>query len=158
MATFLVNQKPTASQLNAIVDKIMNTPTSTSSAGTATSGTTETRDDVLSIYTFTAGSSRRYRVTVAGLLLSAATNDLAIVTVRDGGSISPTSGSVLVALSQWKCQLSGGGGQTVCPVSGTFTPSAGTRTLALFTKLAVGTGPVTPIGARELYVEDIGAA
>jgi hypothetical protein len=158
MAAFVPLQNVTATQLNALVDKIMADPATTALSGTVTSGTTETRDDVLGTYVFTAAASRRYRVTLSGLLLSAVSGDLAQATIRDGGASTPTAASTLLAFNQWKCQATGGGGQTGVFLSATFTPSSGTRTLAAFTKLNAGTGPVTPIGTRELYVEDIGAA
>lgn len=158
MTTFVPLQNLTAALLNALFDKIMADPTTTALSGTATSGTTETRDDVLGTYVFTAAASRRYRVTLSGLLLSATNADLAQVTIRDGGASTPTAASTQLAFNQWKCQGTGGAGQTGVPLSATFTPSSGTRTLAAFTKLNSGTGPVTPIGTRELYVEDIGPA
>jgi hypothetical protein len=154
----LAGQILRAGAFAALFDKIMGTPASTSSAGTVTSGTTETLDAILGTYVFTAGTSRRYRATLSGLLLSAVSGDLAVITIRDGGASTPSNTSTLITDTQWKAQASGGGGQTFCTLSGTFTPSAGTHTLAAFTKLAVGTGPVTPVHFRELYVEDIGAA
>jgi hypothetical protein len=156
--TFVPLQAPTAAQLNAIVDKIMADPVTTASSGTATTSTTDTRDDVLGVYVFTAGTSRRYRVTIAGLHLSAVSGDLAVVRVRDGGASTPTNASTSLGFSQWRAQATGGTGQTICPFSVTFTPSSGTRTLAAFTQLSVGTGPITPVGSREIYVEDVGAA
>lgn len=158
MVAFVPLQDVTATQLNALVDKIMNDPSTTGLGGTATSGSTETRDDVLGTYVFTAASSRRYRATLSGLLLSATSGDLAVVTIRDGGASTPTAASTLIATTQWRAVATGGPGQTFCYISGTFTPSSGTRTLAAFTKLGSGTGPVTPVGTRELYVEDIGPA
>jgi hypothetical protein len=159
MPALLAGQILRAGALAALFDKIMADPVATGGTGTATTGTTETRDDILGVYTYSAAAGRRYRATLSGLLLSGGVvNDLAIVTIRDGGVSTPTAASTLIANSQWKCQLAGGGGQTSCFVSATFTPAAGTRTLAVFTKLSVGTGPITPLGLRELYVEDIGAA
>lgn len=160
MATFVPNQNLTASQLNALFDKIMADPTTTGLAGTATATiNVEVRDDVLGTYPFTAASSRRYRAMLTGLKLSGTVGTLVVVRIRDGGALAPTTASTIVAESSVYIPATGGPGQVGCFVSGTFTPSSGTRTLAAFTVVtAVGNAVATPVGTRELYVEDIGAA
>lgn len=132
-------------------------PTSTSSSGTASSGTTETRDAVLGDYTFTARAGRRYRVIYDGLIMSSSVAaDVYQIRIRNGGASTPTAASTLIAASQWKAQTSGGPGQETVPVGLTFVPGAGTVTLSAFTVRSSGTGVGTPLGTRELYVLDIG--
>jgi hypothetical protein len=137
----------------------MATPTTTGSDGTATSGTTETRDAVLGNFAFTsAGTTRRYRVTWTGQLGVSVANDLFVVNLRDGGASTPTAASTLIARGQKRFTQSGGTGEETMVVTGTFTASAGTRTISAFTVRSSGTGTATPKNTRELYVEDIGLA
>jgi len=158
VATFVPNQNLTAALLNALFDKIMNDPATTALSGTTFAGT-ETLDAVLGNYVFTASAGRRYRVTYSGILVgSSVANDNYAIRIRDGGASTPTAASTLIAASQGTVVVAGGTGFAGCPVSGTFTPSAGTRTLAAFGIRIAGSGTLTPAGTRELYVEDIGAA
>lgn len=138
---------------------IMGTPTTTGSDGTASSGTTETRDAVLGNFTFTsAGTTRRYRVVWTGQLGTSVSNDLFVVNLRDGGASTPTAASTLIARGQKRFTQSGGTGEETMMVSGTFTASAGTRTISMFVVRSNGTGTATPKSTRELYVEDVGLA
>lgn len=157
MTGFVPLQIPTAAQLSAIVDKIMAGPTTTASAGPSFT-TTETLDTVLGTYVFTAAASRRYRVTYSGVLVGGAAGDNFALRIRDGGASTPTAASTLIAANQGSITTAGGAGFVGCPVSGTFTPTSGTRTLAAFGVRVGGSGTLTPVGTRELYVEDIGAA
>lgn len=138
---------------------VMGTPTTVGSDGTATSGATETRDAVLGNFTFTsAGTTRRYRVVWTGQIGVSVANDLFVVNLRDGGASTPTAASTLLARGQKRFTQSGGIGEETMIVTGTFTASAGTRTISAFTIRSNGTGVATPKNTRELYVEDIGVA
>lgn len=138
---------------------LMATPASTSTDGTATSSTTDTRDAVLGNYTFTALASRRYRVMCTGTLNGSVANDRFLLNVRDGGASTPTGGvSTIVATGSMLTFVIASNGRQNFVLTNTFTPSAGTRTLALFVARFNGTGIGTPTGTRELYVEDIGPA
>jgi hypothetical protein len=155
---FQPGQILTAALLNTLFDKIMGDPTATSSAGTTTVGATETLDAVLSTYAFTAVAGRRYRATLSGCLMSGTIANIYALRIRDGGASTPTAASTLIAETRWFCPATGGAGQCGIPsLSGTFTPSAGTRTLGVFCHNPSGVAGI-PIGSRELYVEDIGAA
>ena len=133
-------------------------PTTTTSDGTATSGTTDTRDAVLGNYQFTAVSGRRYRIMCTFLLNGSVANDRFICQIRDGGGSTPTSASTSVTATSKLTVVTGSNGREGVVLSNTFTPSAGTHTLALFLARFNGTGIGTPVGLRELYVEDIGPA
>lgn len=137
---------------------LMATPASTSTDGTATSGTTDTRDAVLGNYTFTAVANRRYRVTCTGTLNGSVAGDRFTLQVRDGGASTPTSGSTSLGSTPKYMPSTASNGRDGFYLSTTFTPSAGTRTLSLFVSRFNGTGIGTPVGFRELYVEDIGPA
>lgn len=138
---------------------VMGTPTTTGADGTASSGTTETRDAVLGNFVFTStGTTRRYRAVWTGQVGVSVANDLFALNLRDGGASTPTAGSTLVARGQKRFTASGGTGEETMMVSGTFTASAGTRTISAFLFRVNGTGIATPKNTRELYVEDIGAA
>jgi hypothetical protein len=61
-------------------------PTATASRGTASSGTTETRDAVLGDYVFTGEAGRYYQVFYNGLILSSSVAaDIYQVRIRNGG-------------------------------------------------------------------------
>jgi hypothetical protein len=138
---------------------LMGAPTSTSTDGTGTSSTTDTRDAILGNYTFTAIANRRYRVTLSGMSLNGSVaNDRFNYNIRDGGASTPTGASGSVAAGSVITYIVGTNGRATTHISATFTPSAGTRTLSLFVARAAGTGVGTPVGSRELYVEDIGPA
>jgi hypothetical protein len=140
---------------------IQNFPTTTSLAGTSTSGTTETRDAVLGNYTFNSVVGRRYQVFLTGLKGgSTVTADLYAIRIRNGGVSTPTSASTLVAESVWYAPVSGGPGQASIPVSDVFVAqNSGLQTLSVFVVKSAGTGVFTPLSAgvgRSLFVTDIG--
>jgi hypothetical protein len=144
---------------------LMATIVSTSSSGTSTSGTTDTRDAVLGNYVFTSESTaRQYRVTMEGLNPSSSVSgDKYLLTVKDGGGSTPTSASTVIAGTGWNARATGGASQDTWLLQGTFTASAGTHTLSFFAQRQSGTGVFTPVAfsvaaPRKIYVEDIGPA
>jgi hypothetical protein len=148
---------------------IMATPVSTSTNGTATSGTTETRDAILGDYVFTsAGTSRQYRVVIENLIGNGSqAGDVFQIRVRDGGGSTPTALSTLIAETCWTpISLTGTSSRAPIPYAITFTAASGTRTLSMFVVRTSGGGTFTPLAsagnggtaARKLYVEDIGQA
>lgn len=136
--------------------------TSTSNS-TTTSGTTETFDAVLGFYQFTAVSGRRYMAYLTNSMGSSnVANDLYLLRIRDSGSGSnPTSASTAVALTQWLCVATGGGGQTGVTLQGSFVSgSSGTHTLGVSATRIAGTGVFNFTSgnlARQLFVVDLGA-
>lgn len=135
-------------------------PASTTSAGTASSSTTETRDAVLGNYQFTALGGTRYRVMCTGGVSVSAGGTLAEINVRDGGASTPTAASTLVGRTQLNMATGGGTGQQGFVIAQLTTFSAGTHTLSLFVQRSNGSGDVTPIAfsvARQLYVENCGS-
>lgn len=135
-------------------------PVSAASNGTATSGTTETRDTVLGNYTFTVptvGASWRYQAMALAVGVNASvTNDVYRINIRDGGASTPTSSSTLVASIQTSAISVAA--QSHC-VLGTWVPGAGTHTLGVFLVRIAGTGIGTPVaqGAnRELLARFVG--
>lgn len=137
----------------------MATPVSTSSNGTATAAdTVEVRDTALGNYTFTAVANRRYRVHYHGALANSGTvNCRMVVRVRDGGASTPTTASTLIGETSAYVTETSTSGRTQCDLVRTFTTTAGTHTLAVFTQ-SPDSAAMTPVASRELYVEDIGAA
>ena len=136
-------------------------PVATSSNGTASVGTTETRDAVIPTYTFTSlGTTRRYRWTYSGVVLNGSVaSDTFVLRVRDGGASTPTAASTQVGRDiAYSVSAVGTPGRQTFNATGTFTAAAGTRTLAPFLLRTAGTGVVTPVNDREFYVEDIGLA
>lgn len=142
------------------------TPTSTISAGTATSGTTETMDAVLGVYQCNLIAGRRYVALMNGLTGNLNTaNDIYVCNIRNSGSSStPTASSTLVAQSQWTAANTGTSGRTPIPLAGSFiAPSTGVNTFAMFAQRVSGTGVFTPVSPngnvfpRELYVMYLGA-
>lgn len=136
---------------------VMVTPVATATAGTATSGTTETRDAILGNYAFTALTGRRYRVVFAGALLNGDTaNDRYTLNIRDGGASTPTAVSTIIVATSRLVAVTGTNGRSGVDLTGTFTATAGTHTLAIFLLRSAGAGIGTLVGQREIYVEDIG--
>jgi len=141
------------------------TPTSTTSAGTGSASSTESRDAVLGNYSFTAVAGRRYLAVVNGIRLNGTVaNDVVACRIRyNSGSSTPTSSSTLCADNQFPLPTTGSTGATSMPLQGTFVPGAGVQTLAMFIVRTFGTGLVTPSAtaagaARELFVIDLGPA
>lgn len=142
------------------------TPVSTSSNGTATSGTTETFDAVLGYYQVTLIAGRRYMAIINGLVGNAGVSgDVYTVQIRNSGTSSnPTSASTLVAQSEWYGAVAGSGGRQSIVVQGSFiAPATGVNTFGMSATRAVGTGAFTPVTAgnasavRELFVVYLGA-
>lgn len=135
-------------------------PATTGSAGTASSGVTETRDAILGNYVFTAVAGHRYRVILDSAIISGSViGDLYRVNIRNGGASTPTAVSTAVATAQAYTTVAGGGGQVSIRPAGTFVPGAGTQTLSVFVARMAGTGIgtiVAPGVARQLYVVDMG--
>jgi hypothetical protein len=142
---------------------LMATPVTTSTLGTAGSSTTGTEvfDAVLGYYQCALVSGRRYQATVNGLIGNGGVAlDTYSVQIRDSQSASnPTSASALIAQSQWEAAAAGGAGRDTISLGETFLCTVtGTHTFGVsYTKLT-GTGAFTPVGNRELFVEDMGAA
>lgn len=151
-------------QTAQLATPVIATPQSTSSAGTMTSGTTETFDAVLGYYQCTLIAGRRYLAIMNGLLCGASVaNDLYTLRIRNSGTSSnPTTSSTIVAAAQWYCVATGGPGEVTTAIAGSFVaPATGTNTFGFSALRAVGTGVYTPLslsGApRELYVMYLGA-
>lgn len=136
-------------------------PNATSSSGTATSSTTETFDTVLGYHTVTLVSGRRYRATLDGLLgnLSVA-NDIIQLNIRDSQSASnPTSASANIAQSQYTYSSTGSASRNSILLRQTFLCTVtGTHVFGVSATRISGTGIFTPVGVRELYIEDLGVA
>ena len=140
---------------------VMAAPTSTSSNGTATSGTTETFDAVLGYHQASLVSGRRYQINVNGLIGNGSVlADEYSIQVRDSQSGSnPTSGSTQVAMSNWYCAAVGTSGRSGIGLQQSFSCTVtGTHTFGVSATRLNGTGVFTPVGGRELLVEDMGAA
>lgn len=136
-------------------------PVSTASNGTASVGTTETRDAVISTYAFTSlGTTRRYRWVYSGVVLNGSVaSDTFVLRVRDGGASTPTASSTQLGRDiPFSVAAVGTPGRQAPFATGTFTAAAGTRTLSPFLLRTAGTGVCTPVNDREFYVEDIGLA
>lgn len=160
--------EPSADEFQAMLDLLaaltgLTAPVSTTSSGTASSGTTETRDAVLGDYVFTVPSvaaTWRYEAILSGCRISSSVaDDLYLLRIRDGGASTPTSASTLVAEGSASVHVSGGSGQFTVPIFGPWVPGAGTHTLSLFTVRSSGAGAGTPVSqnvARSLYVRFVG--
>lgn len=150
-------QTITAAAANALSVPVV--PTSTGSNGTATSGTTETRDAVLGNYQFTAVAGVRYWATISGRGLNCTVvGDRFSVGLRyTVGGATPTSASTLIGhTSTWVPSVSGGNGVVTLHHSASFIPGAGLITISSFWTRINGTGIATPVGACEMYVEGVG--
>lgn len=137
-------------------------PTSTSSSGTVTSGTTETLDTVLGNYVFNTITGRRYQVFYTGLKGGSTAGELYTINIRDGGASTPTAASTLLASATWYCKATGGGGQdSVGTITDTFiAANTATHTLGAFAVRNAGANSFTPISGgtpRSLFVVDMGA-
>lgn len=158
--------QPSADEFQIMLDLLaalsgLLAPTTSSSNGTASSGTTETRDAVLGNYVFTVPTSAaawRYEVCYNNAKINASVaDDLYEFRIRDGGASTPTSASTLIAAAAAPVHVAGGSGQPTVLVRGTWVPTAGTHTLSVFLVRLAGTGVGTPIApttgiSRELFV------
>ena len=150
-------QTITAAAANAIGNPVV--PAATGTNGTATSGTTETRDAVLGNYQGTAVAGVRYRVTLAGrgLNCTVAADRFSVGLRYTVGGATPTAASTLIGhTSTWVPSVSGGNGVVTLRHAPTFIPGAGLITVAAFWLRLNGTGIATPVGQCELYAEGIG--
>lgn len=139
---------------------IMAPPTTTALNGTVFTAT-EQRDAVLGDYVFTAVAGRRYRIWYADLLISGTTPDVAEIKIRDGGAVTPTTASPIVAAMKFRIGATGGTGQETSVVVKTVSGlTAGVHTLSAFGQLTLNNDNTTPVSLpespRELYVEDVG--
>lgn len=141
--------------------QLMATPTATSSTGTATSGTTETFDAVLGYHAASLVSGRRYQVTLNGLIGNGSVvADNFTIQIRDSQSASnPTAASTQIAMSEWYVSATGSAGRGSISVGQSFLCTVtGTHTFGVSATRLAGTGVFTPVGTRELFVEDMGVA
>lgn len=167
-STIPAGHEPSPDEFQAMIDLLaamsgQPAPVSTSSNGTATSGTTETRDAVLGDYTFTVpavGATWRYKVCYLGAIAnSSVVDDNYAFNIRDGGASTPTASSTLVASSRALMHTTSGAGQVTHEVMGTWVPGAGTHTLSAFMFRVAGSGVGTPVSQaqnRELFVQFVG--
>lgn len=147
---------------------LMAAPVEATANGTATSGTTDTRDAQLADYVFMASPNRRYEVVINNLIGNGSiANDIYAIRVRNGGDVTPTTASPFVGEYTWHVIATGTTGRNTIPFCRSFpSPGAGLVTLAMFVQRLTGTGVFTPLApagdngsdARELYVKDIGPA
>jgi hypothetical protein len=134
-------------------------PVTTSSNGTATSGTTETFDAVLGFYPCTLIVGRRYRAIVEGLIgnLTNAGPAVTTVNIRNSGSASnPTTASPIVATTLWYGTGAGSTGRNGIAISAPFVAGSASNVLGLSYAINSSAAPFTPVGTRFLYVEDLG--
>jgi len=135
------------------------TPAGTSSNGTITSGTTETRDAVLGNYSFTALAGVRYRVWLlnAGHQPTVSGDRFSCRVRYTTNGATPTASDTMAGTDTTFITVGTSGSQNfVVPHITTFVPGAGTITLAVFYVRIAGTGTVTPTGGRQLFAEAIG--
>lgn len=156
----LAGERLTASVLSVGI-AVGNTPASTASNGTPTSGTTETFDTVLGYYQATLILGHRYEVHVNGLVGNGSVvADLYSIQVRDSQSSSnPTASSALIGQTQWYCSATGSGGRTGIELEQSFLCTvSGVHTFGISATRLSGTGIYTPISAtsREIFVVDLG--
>jgi hypothetical protein len=139
------------------------TPISTTTNGTASSGTTETFDTVLGYYQFTAINGHWYEVRCFGLVGNCGVDgDTYQLQVRDSGSSSnPTTSSTLVAQTQWTSEYNGVSSRTPIYLAAPFQAAgSGTHTLGFSSQRTSGSGSFTPVCppnlSRGMYVVDLG--
>lgn len=140
------------------------TPTSVTTSGTPTVGTTETMDAILDTYQTYLIAGRRYMAVMNGLVGNGSVaGDVYATNIRNSGSsTTPTASSMLVAQQSWVASAAGTAGRSPIPLAGSFiAPATGLNTLAFFAQRTGGTGVFTPISpaviARELLVIYLGA-
>lgn len=163
---------PVVTDLTNIVNnlpRIITPITSTTSNGTATSGTTETRDAVLGDYQFTALSSRLYIVCLLGLVGNGTSGGQYMIRIRDGGASTAIVSSPIVAEGSVHPAASGTAGRVFMHIlSIPQSLSAGTHTLSVWVKDVTGAGAFTPLAVagdtgggstpRSLFVAEFGVA
>lgn len=137
---------------------VQGTKASTAASGTATAGAgIEILDAVLGNYTLNALATRRYRVHYAGVILNGSVAaDQYALNVRDGGGSVPTITSTLLYAKPGFLPGVGTAGRMNADISFLTTFTAGVHIIGVGTIRTAGTGVITPVGTRELYVEDVG--
>lgn len=138
-------------------------PVNTVNNGSATSGVSEIRDDILGVYQCNLLVGRRYLAIMNGLTgnLSVA-GDIFLCNIRNSGTATtPNASSTLVAQQLWTSPSSGSSGRVGIPLANSFiAPATGINTFAFFAQRASGSGVFTPVsptnGVRELYVMYLG--
>lgn len=137
---------------------IMTVPNTGVGAGTATVGTTILQDSLVATYTFTPALNRRYRVVFAGLVSNGNTvGDGFDVTIRMAAAVTGTS--PVIAQTSDSIYAAGTPGRHSVHCEFTFTSATtATQQVAVFYQRTSGTGVFTPLGTRQIYVEDIGDA
>lgn len=135
---------------------------STATNGTASSGTTETRDAVLGNLQVTLDTTRQYRVRATGLVNAGTAGHRAHVTIRRVvGTGTPTTSDTLTGEWQGYVVAVGSGGRISYLVDDLFTAASnGVHTFALFCQ-DQDSGAMTPVSlslTRRMYVEDMGAS
>lgn len=137
---------------------IMAAPTTAGGDGTATSGTTEVRDDGLGTYQWTAEAGRYYVAYFSGGTVLGEANDRNVIRIRNSGSSStPTTASTLLGEKIVYTPEAGVGGRAdALFFTAPFTAAAGTNTIATF-YANVDSGVATPSSTRALWVQDIGS-
>lgn len=139
-------------------------PISTSSNGTPTAGGgSETFDAILGFYQATLINGHRYEVKMNGLIGNCGANgDEYQLQIRDSGNASnPTTGSTLVAQTQWSSTTNGISSRTPIYIANTFVAGgSGVHTFGFSSARISGTGVFTPVNGpnlfRELFVVDLG--
>jgi hypothetical protein len=136
---------------------IMAAPTTAGGDGTATSGTTEVRDDGLGVYQWTAEAGRYYVAYFSGGTLLSDAGDRNVLRIRNSGSSStPTTASTLLGEKIIYTSETGIPGRNdALFFTAPFTAAAGTNTIATF-YANVDSGVATPSSTRALWVQDIG--
>jgi hypothetical protein len=152
---FSAGNRLTAAELNALPQVVAYQPTS--SAGSATSGTTDTIDSILGTVSVVADGATRYRIEMINAMgSSSVANDHYQLRIRDGGAATPTTASTEIARTDWKPVATGGAGQEGINLSNIVVLSAGTHTFGFFAQRDLGTGVFTPTGDRRLTVSTAG--
>ena len=134
-------------------------PLTQASAGTVSSGTTETFDAVLGYLPVTLILGHWYRAIIDGLVgQGSVAADSYSLTIRNSQSASnPTSSSARVAYSEYYVPVAGSPGWDGAGFSFPFQcVVGGVNTFGFSVTRNSGTGTFTPAGTRALYVVDLG--
>lgn len=155
--TFTGGSRVTAVELNT-PGLVPTVPKTTSSTGTATSGTTETFDALLGYYQFTALAGVRYMALVNGAKGSSTAGELYAFRIRDSGTAAnPVATDTIVAETSWYCPATGGGGQAQVYLAGSFLVTVGgVHTIGLSVTRLAGANTCSAVGSRELFVMAVG--
>lgn len=136
--------------------RAVGTPTSTSSDGTPSVASNTIRDDVLGSFHFVGLAGHLYRVILDGFVANGTVaGDSFSVGIRNGGASVPSGTSPLIGSSTAYVPGAGSAGRVTVPVAYPFA-TTGDATLAVTYNRRAGSGVLTPVGARALYVVDLG--